>query len=43
MEAVVVAVLVATFVAVAVVAGLAVRRIWSATEAPPSRPSQRES
>ena len=42
MEAVVVAVLVVAFATVAVVAGLAVRRIWSATE-PPARPSERES
>ena len=31
------------FVAVVVVAGLAIRRIWTATEAPPAKPSQRES
>jgi hypothetical protein len=43
MEALVVAVLVAAFAAVAVVAGFAIRRIWSVTEPPPARPSERES
>jgi hypothetical protein len=43
MEGLVVIALVAAFVAVVVVAGLAIRRIWTATEAPPAKPSQRES
>jgi hypothetical protein len=43
MEALVVAVLVAAFAAVTVVAGITIRRIWSATEPPPARPSDRES
>jgi hypothetical protein len=43
MEALVVVVLVAAFAAVTVVAGLAIRRIWSATAPPPARPSERES
>jgi len=43
MEGLVVIVLVAAFAAVVVVAGLAIRRIWTATEAPPAKPSQRES
>jgi hypothetical protein len=43
LEALVVAVLVAAFAAVTLVAGLAIRRIWSATEPPPARPSERES
>ena len=43
MEGLVVIALVAAFAAVVVVAGLAIRRIWTATEAPPAKPSQRES
>jgi hypothetical protein len=43
MEGLVVVALVAAFAAVVVVAGLAIRRIWTATEAPPAKPSQRES
>ena len=43
LEGLVVIALVAAFAAVVVVAGLAIRRIWTATEAPPARPSQRES
>ena len=42
LEAVVVAVLVAAFLAVTVVAGLAIRRIWTSSEPPPQRPSHRE-
>lgn len=43
LEGLVVIALVAAFAAVVVVAGLAIRRIWTATEAPPTKPSQRES
>ena len=43
MEGLVVIALVAAFAVVVVVAGLAIRRIWTATEAPPAKPSQRES
>ena len=43
LEGLVVIALVAAFAAVVVVAGLAIRRIWTATEAPQARPSQRES
>lgn len=43
LEGLVVIALVAAFAAVVVVAGLAIRRIWTATEAPPAQPSQRES
>jgi hypothetical protein len=43
LEGFVVTALVAAFAAVVLVAGLAVRRIWTATDAPPTQPSQRES
>ena len=43
LEGLVVIALVAAFAAVVVVAGLAIRRIWTSTEAPPAPPSQRES
>jgi hypothetical protein len=43
LEGLVVVALVAAFAAVVLVAGLVIRRIWTATEAPPTQPSQRES
>jgi len=43
LEGLVVIALVAAFAAVVLVAGLAIRHIWTATEAPPTQPSQRES
>jgi hypothetical protein len=43
LEGLVVIALVAAFAAVVLVAGLAIRRIWTAAEAPPTQPGRRES
>ena len=43
LEGFVVIALVAAFASVVLVAGLAIRRIWTATDAPPTQPGQRES